>query len=96
MRVLSFFAGLAIIVIAVSAAAGPTTANAAGRVGESTVAMSPQQEVDSNDDTRVEVQLVVLGAVALLVVGVGISGYLLKKRLGLVAPPPDQSNSSHH
>lgn len=54
------------------------------------------QQVDDNDDTRVEVQLVVAGIVAAFVVGVGSGAYLLRKRLGRVAPPPDQSGSGHH
>ncbi len=54
------------------------------------------QQVDDNDDTRVEVQLVVAGIVAAFVVGVGSGAYLLRKRLGRVAPPPDQSAGGHH
>lgn len=53
------------------------------------------QAVDDNDDTRVEVQLIVLGVVAFVVVGVGSGAYLLRKRLGLVKGPPDQSAAGH-
>ena len=54
------------------------------------------QAVDDNDDTRVEVQLVVAGIAAFVVVGVGLAAYLARRRLGLVAPPPDQSAGGHH
>lgn len=53
------------------------------------------QQVDDNDDTRVEVQLVVLGIAAFTVVGVGSAAYLLRKKLGLVKGPPDQSAAGH-
>lgn len=53
------------------------------------------REVDDNDDTRVEVQLVVLGVVAASVVGVLGAAYFVRKRLGLVPPPPEQPDSHH-
>jgi hypothetical protein len=60
-------------------------------------AAAPQaQEVDDNDDTRVEVQLVVLGIVIGTVFVAGSGAYLLRKRLGLVAPPPEQDAGGHH
>jgi len=47
--------------------------------------------------TRVKVQLVTLGAVLVLVVGVGSAAYFVRKRLGLdVQTPPDDAPSSHH
>jgi hypothetical protein len=55
-----------------------------------------QQEVDDNDDTRVEVQLVVLGIVIATVFVFGSAMYLLRKRLGLVAPPPEPGVDAHH
>jgi hypothetical protein len=54
------------------------------------------QQVDDNDDTRVEVQLVMLGIAAFVVVGVGTAGYVLRKKLGLVAGPPEQPTGGHH
>ena len=54
------------------------------------------QEVDDNDDTRVEVQLVVLAIAAGTVFVAGSGAYLLRKRLGLVAPPPEQDTGGHH
>jgi hypothetical protein len=41
------------------------------------------------------VQLVVLGIAAGLVVGLGLPLYLLRKKLGLVKPPP-AADESHH
>ena len=57
---------------------------------------TPTQGVPNNDDSRVHVQLVVLAIAAFAVVIVGCSAYLLRKRLGLVAPPPDQPAAGHH
>ncbi len=57
--------------------------------------VSAQQQVDQHDDTRVEVQVAVLSIVAFTVVVVGGAGFLLRKRLGLVAPPPEQPAAGH-
>jgi hypothetical protein len=54
------------------------------------------QEVDDNDDTRVEVQLAVLAVVIGTVFVAGTGVYLLRRRLGLVAPPPEQEAEGHH
>lgn len=53
------------------------------------------QAVDDNDDTRVEVQLIVLGVAAFTVVVVGSGAYLLRRRLGRVKGPPDQNAAGH-
>ncbi|MEX2245772.1 MAG: hypothetical protein WEC75_03715 [Dehalococcoidia bacterium] len=56
-----------------------------------------QQQVADQDGTRVEVQLVVLGIAAFTVVGVGGAGYLLRRKLGRIPPPPEQpAPGSHH
>jgi hypothetical protein len=55
-----------------------------------------QQEVDDNDDTRVEVQLVVLGIVIGTVFVFGSVLYLVRRRLGLVPPPPEPGVDAHH
>jgi hypothetical protein len=49
-----------------------------------------------DDDDLVEVQLVVLGGAAFTVVGVGTAAYFIRKRLGLVAGPPEQGADGHH
>ena len=69
------------------AAGGPAPA-AAQEAGE-------RREVDQNDDTRVEVQLVVLGLAALVVVVGGLAAWFLRLRLGIIPPPPDQQSSGH-
>lgn len=51
--------------------------------------------VPTNDDSRVGVQLVVLGIVAFVVIGIGSVAYLIRKRVGLIAPPPDQGSGQH-
>lgn len=43
----------------------------------------------------VGVQLVVIGAVFFVVVIVGLTAYTVRKRLGLVPPPPDQPAGNH-
>jgi len=71
-------------------------ASAAGDTQRAALTVSPQQETNSSDDdSRVEVQLVVLGVAAFVVVGVGAAGYVLRKRLGLIPPPPGP-DAGHH
>ncbi len=55
-----------------------------------------QQMVDDNDGTRVEVQLAVLGIALGTVFVVGTGAYVLRKKLGLVPPPPEQETGGHH
>lgn len=55
-----------------------------------------QQTVDDNDDTRVEVQLAVLGIALGTVFVLGTGVYVLRKKLGLVPPPPEQGTDGHH
>jgi hypothetical protein len=95
MRVLFGILALTVIVVAsrahlAEAADGPEWADPDRPIAQQL------QEVDDNDDTRVEVQLVVLGAVVGTVFVVGTGLYFLRKRLGLVAPPPEQDAGSHH
>jgi drug/metabolite transporter (DMT)-like permease len=89
-----FVLGLLIAMSAVAFVTGH--AAAASEHGDVSVAPSYQQnEVDDNDDTRVEVQLVVLGIVIATVFVFGSCVYLLRKRLGLVAPPPEPGVNGH-
>jgi uncharacterized membrane protein YczE len=60
------------------------------------MAMHQQSEVDDNDDTRVEVQVVVLAIVIGAVLVFGTAVYLVRRRLGLVPPPPEQGGDGHH
>ena len=73
-------------------ASGGEAATLAPDAGTPTIAA---QGVDDNDDTRVEVQLAVLGVAAFTVVVVGSGAYLLRKKLGRVKGPPDQSAAGH-
>lgn len=91
------------IPLAVLLAAALVVAAAAARAEAAALPPSPgraavvlQQQVDQNDDTRVGVQLAVLGAAAFTVVAVGLAGYLLRRKLGLTAPPPKQDAGGHH
>jgi len=61
-------------------------------------AVLAQEGVDDNDDTRVEVQLVVLGIAVGVVLVLGTVLYVVRKRLGLVPPPPDPETvgGGHH
>lgn len=78
-----------------SAAAMPVAAAGIAPQPEAAPVLA-QQQVDQHDDTRVEVQVVVLATAAFTVVGLGGAGYLLRRRLGLVAPPPEQPAGGHH
>lgn len=57
---------------------------------------APQQAVDDNNGTRVEVQLVMLGIAIGTVFVLGTGAYLLRKKLGLVPPPPEEAAGGHH
>jgi hypothetical protein len=74
-----------------------TAALAAEAPPDPSLAVAYQRtEVDDSDDTRVEVQLVVLGIVVGVVFVFGTMLYLLRRRLGLVPPPPEQGADAHH
>jgi len=93
MRILPFILVFAFVAMALPARS--LTAASTDTGGSAAVAAS-NQEVDDNDDSRVEVQLVVLGTAAFVVVVVGLAGYALRKRLGLVPPPPGPDAGGHH
>jgi hypothetical protein len=83
-------------VSASAAAVAPASAAHAAMQTAGPTQQSGSAAVPSNDDSRVAVQWGVFGAAAFTVVVVGIGAYLLRKRLGLVAPPPDQGSDAHH
>jgi len=56
-------------------------------------APSHQRQVDEHDDSRVEVQLAVLGAAVVTVVVIGTAAYLLRRRLGLTAYDPKEAEA---
>jgi hypothetical protein len=90
----------ALVVALALLAATALVGNAAARSDDASPAPSAasalQEPVDQHDDTRTEVQLVVLGIAAFVVVGVGLGAYLLRKKLGLVPPPPGEQEAGHH
>jgi len=95
MRVLA----LALVgVLMVGFAAGASGAIAAERApGQALVLQTAQATpVPSHDDTRVGVQVGVAIAAAVTVVVIGSGAYLLRKRLGLVSGPPEQTGGDHH
>jgi len=53
------------------------------------------EPVVATNDERVPMMLAVFGA-AVFTVSVGGVGYLMRRQLGLVAPPPEQPPSAHH
>ena len=82
---------------------GVMTAGVSGATAASTQVATTIAARDGNgalqlaavSDT-VRVQLAVFGAVIFVVVVVGLVAYAVRKRLGLVAPPPDQPAGGHH
>jgi hypothetical protein len=60
--------------------------------------IAAQQQVDDNDDTRVDVQVVVLAIAAGLVVGVGSLAFALRWKLGRTTYDRDAAEKAlaHH
>ena len=89
---------LTIALLAIGAALMPAAASAQHEAQGAAPAVLQQQTVDDNDDTRVEVQVTVLAVAVGVVVVLGTLLYFLRKRLGLVPPPPDPeaAGAGHH
>lgn len=105
MRPISLTILAAIMVVALTAmrpaeASGVPTARPDGRPSGRTTATAilatPPRPVDDHADSRVGVQLVVVGIAAGLVAGVGTAAHLLRRKLGLTAYTPDQNAGGHH
>jgi hypothetical protein len=80
----------------VSAAMVAQRAGAGDVTVESTASSAlSQQGAQASDDDRVEVQLVVLAVAVGLVVVFGSVAYLVRRKLGLVAPPPEPGEGGH-
>jgi hypothetical protein len=86
---------LALTLLAAASVHVAFRASAAQEHGGETAVAAQEQQTDDDDDL-VEVQLVVLGAALFVVVGLGTAGYLLRKRLGLIPPPPGPDAGGHH
>ena len=89
---------LALAVTLFAAMIAPSAAHAIDAISDdaSASASSQAQEIDDNDDTRVEVQLVVLAVAGGTVFVLGTGVYLLRRKLGLVPPPPEPGGDAHH
>ena len=94
------FAAITLISLVLLSALATRPAQAAGLphtgVHAATAMQSAPAQVDDHDESRVGVQLVVVGIAAGLVVGLGTGAYLLRRKLGLTAYSPDQASGGHH
>jgi hypothetical protein len=93
--------GLALVALIIIFGARAADAASVPGVTSSPAALAQEEEATQQsgggeDDDLVEVQLLVLGLAAFIVVGVGTVAYLVRKRLGLVAGPPEQGAGGHH
>ena len=84
-----------VIMCALASYASPRS-EAASDVAAPATAATARQAVDDNDDTRVDVQLAVLGIAIGTVFVLGTGAYLLRRKLGLVPPPPEEAAGGHH
>lgn len=90
---------MTLIVVFVAALSVRTHASAAVATphGGQVVAMQQApQPVPSNSNSRVGVQVGVLCAAVVVVVVIGLGAYVLRRALGLTAPPPKQDANGHH
>jgi hypothetical protein len=97
---------LVVVAVALVLAAGAPRASAAALApalqrAPVMQASGPTQQaatpaVPSHAGSRVAVQWGVFGVAAFTVIVVGSGAYLLRRRLGLVSPPPEQGGDAHH
>ena len=87
---------LSLVLICALAADASPRAGAASDVAAPAPTTTARQAIDDNGDTRVEVQLVVLGIAIGAVFVLGTGAYVLRKKLGLAPPPPEQGSDDHH
>ena len=85
-------AGATAVVAAPAHAASGLASAGSLRVGRTAVTAP----VDDHNGSRIGVQLVVAGAAAGLVVGIGTAAYFLRRKLGLTAYSPDHSAEEGH
>jgi hypothetical protein len=85
-----------VIIWALAANASQRSEAASDIAGASPAVTARPQAIDDNGDTRVEVQLAVLGIAVGSVFVLGTGAFVLRKKLGLVPPPPEQVKDGHH
>jgi hypothetical protein len=96
MRRLPFFV-LPMILILAAASVGTAAASSVPKPSPAhTPAMQGTTQTPNDDDDLVEVQLVVAGVAALVVVGLGSAAYFLRRRLGLTAYNPEEAGGGGH
>jgi len=84
------------IICTLAADASLRTEAASDIAATAPAATARRQATDDNGDTRVEVQVAVLGIAVGAVFVLGTATYVLRKKLGLVPPPPEQGTDGHH
>ena len=86
---------LAVLLCAVASSASVTHASDAPQERAPAFAL---RAVDQNDDSRVDVQIIVVAIAAGIVVGLGSAAYLLRRRLGLTKYDREAAEKalSHH
>ena len=96
MRLCSITLLLAVTLFAAASLRPAHAATTPQGYGPAAMAAADTPPVDQHEDTRVGVQLAVLGAAAVVVVVIGTGAYFLRRLLGLTAPPPVQPAGGHH
>ena len=96
MRPISLTMVLALTLLLAATASRASAAPAPPQDARAAVLYQQKKHVNDHSESRVVVQLIVAGIAAGVVVVLGSGAYLLRRKLGLVAPPPAQGSAGHH